>query len=186
MEDIKGNFDYDVIPVGVENFNLSKKEGEFSRIDKASENLENVQEDLLRDGKVPSRETAREVSTTDTIVDLALATLARTSAVKLIKMEKFISSIEDELLSEESLANMPKEQMLNIYGQLRMLRNTTLQNVRDIRKEVDFSELEVKIIAANAKGDMNSVGSTVNEVLDKIMNNADFLEKSIQLQKDQI
>ena len=147
--------------------------------------IEDTNEKLVSENTIPAREIVKDISTTETNIDLTLAALAKVTSVKLMKFEKYLSKIEDELFSDETLATMDKTQLMSLYTQARMLKKDSFDQLKQIKKDIDFSNLEINIMSMNAKNSTETFSEDINEILDKVINSEDFIIKAKEIQKEE-
>ena len=167
---------------------MEEREENFSKANEYTKTIEESNEELLRDNKIPDRNIAKIISSTELSIDLALAAQAKQLSHKMLKLESFLSSIEDMLFTETTLAEMDKSQLMALYTNTRLMKTDAFRMLKEIKKDIDFDKLEVSIMALNAKGDMNQETSAgdVNDVLDKIMKSDSFLDVAIDAQLHEI
>ena len=157
---------------------------EFSKANDYTKKLEESNEELLRDNKIPDREIAKLISSTELSIDIALAAQAKQLSHKLLKLEGFLSKIEDRLFNDETIAELDKSELMALYTNTRLMKTDAFKMLKEIKKDIDFDKLEVSIMALNAKGDMTKEHSSgdVNDVLEKLMKSESFLDVAIQAQ----
>jgi hypothetical protein len=188
MKDIyDAEIEGDLIPVKEPSVIMSDGEQHFQNAVEYTKRLEDSNEELLRDNKIPDRDVAKLVSSTELSIDLSLASQAKQLSHKLLKLEHFLSKIEDRLFNDETIASLNEAELMQLYTNTRMMKQNSFQMLKEIRKEVDFDKLEVSIMALNAKGDMKSADDgNVNDVLEKIMASDNFLDAAVKAQLDEI
>jgi len=157
---------------------------EFSKANDYTKKLEESNEELLRDNKIPDREIAKLISSTELSIDIAFAAQAKQLSHKLLKLEGFLSKIEDRLFNDETIAELDKSELMALYTNTRLMKTDAFKMLKEIKKDIDFDKLEVSIMALNAKGDMTKEHSSgdVNDVLEKLMKSESFLDVAIQAQ----
>jgi len=160
----------------------------FSQANEFTQTLEQSNEDLLKHNKIPDRSIAKIISNTEISIDLALAAQAKQLSHKMLKLERFLSKIEDELFSDTTIAELDKSDLMALYTNTRLMKTDSFRMLKDIKKDIDFDNLEVSIMALNAKGDMNAADqdSDVGDVLDKLMKNEGFLDLAINAQLNEV
>jgi hypothetical protein len=160
----------------------------FQKAVEYTKRLEDSNEELLRDNKVPDRDVAKLVSSTELSIDLALASQAKQLSHKLLKLEHFLSKIEDRLFNDDMIASLNEAELMQLYTNTRLMKTDAFRMLKEIKKEVDFDKLEVSIMALNAKGDMKNSDKdgNVNDVLEKIMSSDNFLDLAVKAQLDEI
>jgi hypothetical protein len=161
---------------------------DFSNATEFTKEIEKSNEELLKHNKIPDRNIAKLISSTEISIDLALAAQAKQLSHKMLKLESFLSKIEDTLFSDDTIAELDKGDLMNLYTNTRLMKTDSFRMLKDIKKEIDFDKLEVSIMALNAKDDMNTVDedSNVNDILDKLMKNEGFLDLAINAQLNEV
>ena len=159
---------------------------EFSKSIKYVKDLEEEQEKLLSgERRVPRKEIAEKVSTTMLEVDLSLVALMKSTANKLLKLEKFLSKIEDIIFNDTTLAELDKGKLLQLYGQTRIMRGELLKSLNELKKEVDTERLEGQIKALHIQNDKNEITS-LDEIVEKILDNENFFQEAVKSNLDEI
>lgn len=161
----------------------------YSEVSEMTDNLHEQTENLVRDKTLPKKEIVSEVSTTDMVIDLALANIAKQTSVKLTKMERFLSKLEDKLYDDAILDNMNKQELMSLYANTRMMRTDAFKMLNEIRKGVDFSALEAQLLSLHSKESMKEGadgGEKMKSMLEGILNNPDFLEQAVKNQKEKL
>ena len=140
---------------------------EYSDVSVMTEQIQEETESLVRDKKIPARAIIDEVSTTELAIDLAMANIAKQTAVKLQKLEGFLGKIEDKLFNDDILEKMNKGDLLLLYTNTRMMRSDAFKMIREIRKDVDFSTLEANLMSLHAKESIKSTegDDSMNSIL---------------------
>jgi hypothetical protein len=161
---------------------------EYSDVSDMTSNIKNETEKLVKDRKIPERSIIGEVSTTEMAIDLAMANLAKQTAVKLQKLESFLGKIEDKLFNDDILDDMNKGDLLLLYTNTRMMRSDAFRMIREIRRDVDFSTLEANLLSLHAKESLsNSTGDeSVNSILESLLSDDSFLENVAKEQSDEL
>jgi len=162
------------------------EQNEYKKAVEYTKSLEETQEKLIAEKSIPDRDVAKDISTTEMAIDIAMAALAKQTSYKLLKLEKFLSKIEDRLFNDETIAELSKSELMELYTATRMMKADAFRTLKEIKKEIDFEKLEADIIASNARGDFKNSNTEVNEVINKIMNSDSFLEKAIEAQLKEV
>jgi len=169
---------------------LTEKPGEFSEITDMTENIHHQTKNLVRDQKLPEKEVIAEISTTDMVIDLSLANIAKTTAMKLTKMETFLGKIEDKLYDDQILDKMNKHELMALYTNTRLMRTDAYKMLVEIRKNTDFSTLEAQLLSLHSKESMreddSSNGGQMRSVIEQIMLDPDFLARAAAKQKENL
>lgn len=161
-------------------------EENYIKANEYTENLETTHEDLLSKKAIPDREIAKDISLTGMSIDIAMAALAKQTSYKLLKLEKFLSKIEDRLFNDETIAELTKSELMDLYTATRMMKTDAFRTLKEIKKEIDFEKLEADIISSNVRGEVKNSNSDINDVLNKVMNSESFLEQAIQAQINEV
>jgi len=160
----------------------------YSDVSAMTENIQEETENLVRDRKIPERTIISEISTAELAIDLAMANLAKQTAVKLQKLEGFLGKIEDKLFNEDILENMNKGDLLLLYTNTRMMRSDAFRMIREIRKDVDFSTLEANLLSLHAKESIKHAtddsNDGMNSILQSLLADENFLQTAEQSQTD--
>ena len=153
---------------------------EFSKSVEYVKDLEEEHEKLLSgEKKVPDKEIADKVSTTMLEIDLSLVALMKSTSHKLLKLEKFLSKIEDIIYSDETLVELDKGKLLQLYGQTRIMRGELLKSLNELKEKVDTERLEGQIQSLNIQNNKNEITS-LDEIVEKILSDDKFLEESFK------
>lgn len=166
--------------------NLDDESSEYSDISSMTDHLGGETERLVRDQKLPEKEVIGQVSTTDMVIDLALANIAKQTSIKLQKFEKFLGKIEDQLFKDSTLQEMTKSDLLTLYTSTRMMRTDAFRMLKEIRKDVDFSNLEASLLSLHSKESMRESehhGNKMKGLLETLLTNADFLDQAAAHQR---
>jgi len=147
----------------------SSGNGEYSEVSDMTDRIKQETESLVKDRKIPERNIIHEVSTAELAIDLAMANLAKVTAVKLQKLEGFLGKIEDKLFNDDILDDMNKGDLLLLYTNTRMMRSDAFKMIREIRKEVDFSTLEANLLSLHAKESLKSDDDDDDDKLQSIL-----------------
>jgi len=159
---------------------------DFSKSVEYVKDLEEEHEKLLSGEKrVPDKEIADKVSTTMLEIDLSLVALMKSTSHKLLKLEKFLSKIEDIIYSDETLVELDKGKLLQLYGQTRIMRGELLKSLNELKEKVDTERLEGQIQSLNIQNNKNEITS-LDEIVEKILSDDKFLEESIRTQLNTI
>lgn len=156
----------------------TEENSEYSDVSDMTDNIKKETEKLVKERKIPERSIIAEVSTAELAIDLAMANLAKQTAVKLLKMEGFLGKIEDKLFNDDILENMNKGDLLLLYTNTRMMRSDAFRMIREIRKEVDFSTLEANLMSIHAKESVKSHAEgddPMNSILESLLSDENFL-----------
>jgi len=157
-----------------------QENNEFSKSSEYTKELEEEQEKLLSGKtKVPDIKILDRVSTTMLEIDLSLVALMKSTSHKLIKLENFLSKIEDIIFSNETLVDLDKGKLLQLYGQTRIMRGELLKSLNELREKVDTERLEGQIQSLNIKNDSDEI-SSLDEIVEKILSDENFLEESLK------
>ena len=150
---------------------------EYSDVSDMTQNIQEETESLVRDKKIPERSIISEVSTTELAIDLAMANIAKQTAVKLQKLEGFLGKIEDKLFNDEILDKMNKGDLLLLYTNTRMMRSDAFKMIREIRKDVDFSTLEANLMSLHAKESIKDAEGDdgMKSILQTLLSDENFL-----------
>jgi len=173
--------------VGKEPTNLGGDDTQFREATKITKDIEKSNEELLRENKTPDRSMAKKVSKTELSIDLALAATAKQYSQKILKFETFLAKIEDKIFNDETIAELTSGDLLTLYTNTRLMKSETFKTLQAIKKDIDFDKLEINILALNAKDENSSDDSTpsdVSDILDKVMENENFLELAMDAQLD--
>ncbi len=163
---------------------------EFSAISDMTENLGHQTEQLVQHQKLPEKEVIGEVSTTDMVIDLSLANIAKQTSVKLSKMETFLSRIEDRLYDDKTLEKMNKHELMALYTNTRLMRTDAFKMLAEIRKTVDFSALEAQLLSMHSKASMQDEstgqGDKMKGILEQMMTDPNFILSAAANQKTKL
>ena len=159
---------------------------EYSEVSDMTENIKNENESLVRDQKIPAKEIIDEVSVTNMVIDLSMASIAKQASVKLLKMETFLGKIEDRLFSDKSLDGMSKGDLAALYTSTRMMRTDAFRMLKDIKKDVDFGSLEDSLLSLHSKASLKEgteTGEQMKSILQTLMADDSFLKTAEKNQK---
>jgi len=150
---------------------------EYSEVSDMTQGIQDETEALVRDKKIPARAIISDVSTTELAIDLAMANIAKQTAVKLQKLEGFLGKIEDKLFNDDILDKMNKGDLLLLYTNTRMMRSDAFRMIREIRKDVDFSTLEANLMSLHAKESIKDAegDDNMNSILQTLLSDENFL-----------
>ena len=159
---------------------------EYSDVSEMTQNIQDETESLVRDKKIPERSIISEVSTAELAIDLAMANIAKQTAVKLQKLEGFLGKIEDKLFNDDILEKMNKGDLLLLYTNTRMMRSDAFKMIREIRKDVDFSTLEANLMSLHAKESIKDAegDDSMNSILQTLLSDENFLNDAASEQRD--
>lgn len=160
---------------------------EYSEVSDMTENIKEETEKLVRDRKIPERNIINDITTAELAIDLAMANIAKQTAVKLQKLETFLGKIEDKLFNDDILDDMNKGDLLLLYTNTRMMRSDAFKMIREIRKDVDFSTLEANLLSLHAKEsikDATDEEDGMNSLLQSLLSDENFMSTAEQVQKD--
>lgn len=168
---------------------IAEENTEYSDVSTMTGNIKSETESLVRDRKIPERSIINEVSTTELAIDLAMANLAKTTAVKLQKLEGFLGKIEDKLFKDDILDDMNKGDLLLLYTNTRMMRSDAFRMIREIRKDVDFSTLEANLLSLHAKeslkeSDDEDGADKMQSILQTLLHDENFLSTAEEEQRN--
>lgn len=167
-----------------------KPKKDYSDVSRMTGNLHTQTENLVRDQKLPEKTVISEISTTDMVIDLALANIAKQTSIKLSRMETFLSALEDKLFDESMLETMSKTEMMSLYANTRMMRTDAFRMLKEIRKDVDFAGLEAQLLSLHSKESMRETtdgqGDKMKSMLENILMNPDFLSQAVASQKTKL
>lgn len=168
MDDLES--ECDIIEASVEST-------EYSEVSDMTQSIQEETEALVRDKKIPARAIIADVSTTELAIDLAMANIAKQTAVKLQKLEGFLGKIEDKLFNDDILDKMNKGDLLLLYTNTRMMRSDAFRMIREIRKDVDFSTLEANLMSLHAKESIKDAegDDSMNSILQTLLSDENFL-----------
>jgi len=157
---------------------------DFKKIKEYTKDLESEQEKLLSGEKdIPDKDLAKTISKTSLEIDLALIALMKSTSYKILKLEKFLSDIEAIIYSEETLKELDKGKLLQLYAQTRIMRGELLKSLNDLREKIDIDRIEGQIQALNIQNEKNEI-TTLDEIVEKILKDEKFLEKAVEVNKD--
>ena len=162
---------------------------EYSDVSEMTKRLGEETENLVRDHKIPAKDIIGQVSVTDMVIDLAMASLAKQTSVKLQKLETFLGKLEDKLFDEKNLAKMKPNDLANLYTSTRMMRTDAFRMLKEIKKDVDFTSLEANLLSLHAKkslDDDTDENHQMRSILESILMNEDFLETAVGIQVDDL
>lgn len=159
---------------------------QYSDVSDMTEFLGDQTEKLVRENVLPEKGIISQVSTTDMVIDLALANIAKQTSVKLQKFETFLGEIEDRLFDQDSLKEMSKADLLTLYTSTRLMRTDAFKMLKEIRKDVDFSGLEASLLSMHSKESLKedaAGGNQVHGLLEKIISDPNFIQKAQATQR---
>ena len=166
----------------LEEYGEEEAHTEYSEVSTMTENIQDETVSLVKEQKIPERNIISEVSTSELAIDLAMANLAKQTAVKLQKLEGFLGKIEDKLFNEKILDDMNKGDLLLLYTNTRMMRGDSFRMLREIRKEVDFASLEANLLSLHAKESVKNAGDDagdrMNSILEQLFTDDSFIKNA--------
>lgn len=150
-------------------------------------NLQN--EEMVKSNTLPKKGVVKQIATTALAMDLSFASQAKSIALKMNKIDDFLSSIEDKLFTEETLQDLSKTELLGLYTNTRLMKADSFKQMKEIRKDIDFESLEAVLLSLHAKEDINNnnsneSGGEVQSLLSNLFDDAAFTNKTQQLEKD--
>ena len=152
---------------------------EYSDVTTMTENIASETENLVEHQTIPKRDIISEVSTAELAIDLAMANIAKQGAVKIQKLEGFLGKIEDKLFQEDILEDMSKGDLLLLYTNTRMMKADAFRMIREIRKDVDFANLEANLLSLHAKESVKEAsGDKMNSILEELFSDDTFLKSA--------
>jgi len=162
--------------------------GDFSKISKYTHLLDLENEKLVEKNSLPVKEVISQVATTNVAVDLAFASVARATALKLQKLEKFLGIIEDRLFKEETIENLSNSDLLTLYQTTRIMKTDAFRMLKEIRKEIDFDKLEATLLSLHSKEELsetqnNDNANEVKSMLELLLNSKEFTEALAEKQR---
>ena len=162
---------------------------DYSEVSEMTVRIQEDTENLVREQKIPDKDIIGQVSVTDMVIDLAMASLAKQTSVKLQKLETFLGKLEDKLFDEKNLAKMKPNDLANLYTSTRMMRTDAFRMLKEIKKDVDFTSLEANLLSLHAKkslDDDTDENHQMRSILESILMNEDFLETAVGIQVDDL
>ena len=162
---------------------------EYSEVSEMTERLKVEAEKLVKDQKLPAKDIIGQVGVTEMVIDISMASLAKQTSIKILKLEKYLGKVEDRLFKDDALDNMSKTELSNLYASTRMMRTDAFKMLKEIKKDVDFASLEANLLSLHAKksleDDEGVEGSEkTKSILETLLLDADFLDAATQLQTD--
>lgn len=136
----------------------TKSSNTFSKYNTVNSELDIAIEKLLNGGNLPENKMLEELYTTPLSIDLVFSSLARKSSLKLMEMENFLSKLEDKVLNDEVLSELNTKELIVLYDVVRESRKESLAFIKDVRENVDYMELQAKVLSAANKKDFEDVG----------------------------
>ena len=162
---------------------------EYSEVSDMTKRLSEETENLVRDQKIPAKDIIGQVSVTDMVIDLAMASLAKQTSVKLQKLETFLGKLEDKLFDDKNLGQMKPNDLANLYTSTRMMRTDAFRMLKEIKKDVDFTSLEANLLSLHAKkslDDDSDENHQMKSILESILTNSDFLDTAVEIQVEDL
>jgi len=162
---------------------------DYSDISTLTEHLEQQTEELVRSQKLPEKDIVGQVSTTDMVIDLALANIGKQTALKMTKLEKFLSKIEDQLFKDSTLEEMTKSDLLTLYTSTRMMKSDGFKMLKEIRKDVDFENLEASLLSMHSKESLKEdegSGGKMQSILNALLGDGSFLKTAQEKQRQNL
>jgi len=183
-------YDYPVLN-GDELDGVTKRNNEalindFTRISDYNNNINDQNEEMVKNNTLPGKGVVQQITTTSLAMDLSFASQAKSIALKMNKIEDFLSSIEDRLFNEETLMDLSKTELLNLYTSTRLMKSDAFKQMKEIRKDIDFENLEAVLLSMHAKEDINNKdieSGEVQSLLSKLFDSSAFLNKSKQIEE---
>jgi hypothetical protein len=164
-----------------------KKQNNFSKVNEANPEIDKSLEKVIFNKEIPGNEVIGEISTMNLSLDLALASVAKKGALKIIKMENFLSKIEDELFTEENLENLDIVELMQMYQLVRISRNETIKNIKEIRQDVNFENLEASILSMNNKQQLTDISNgEIKGLLQGLLENPTIVEQIKKKQREKL
>ena len=152
---------------------------EYSKVSDMTVRIKEETENLVEHQTIPKRDIIGEVSTAELAIDLAMANIAKQGAVKIQKLEGFLGKIEDKLFTDEILNDMSKGDLLLLYTNTRMMKSDAFRMIREIRKDVDFANLEANLLSLHAKESVKEAsGDKMNSILEELFSDDTFLKSA--------
>ncbi|MCK5536283.1 MAG: hypothetical protein KAI79_05610 [Bacteroidales bacterium] len=162
---------------------------DYSKVSDMTKRLSEETENLVRDQKIPAKDIIGQVSVTDMVIDLAMASLAKQTSVKLQKLETFLGKIEDKLFSDKTIKGMSAPELAGLYANTRLMRTDAFKMLKDIKKDVDFTSLEANLLSLHAKkslDDDTDENHQMRSILESILMDNDFLEQAVEMQVEDL
>ena len=162
---------------------------DYSKVSDMTKRLSEETENLVRDQKIPAKDIIGQVSVTDMVIDLAMASLAKQTSVKLQKLETFLGKIEDKLFSDKTIKDMSAPELAGLYANTRLMRTDAFKMLKDIKKDVDFTSLEANLLSLHAKkslDDDTDENHQMRSILESILMDNDFLEQAVEMQVEDL
>jgi len=164
--------------------------GDFSKISKYTQLINDQTEKLVDKNKLPAREIINQIATTDIVIDLAFASLARQTALKILELETFLSKIEDRLFDQETIANLSNADLLNLYQTTRIMKSDSFKTLSSLRKDIDFDKLEATLLALHNKEQLKDLNDTesgkVRSILEQLLTSPEFTKSFSKQQEKKI
>jgi len=161
---------------------------EYSEISDLTKHLEDQTHDLVKSQKLPEKDIIGQVSTTDMVIDLAMANIGKQTALKMSKLESFLGKIEDQLFKDSTLEEMTKSDLLALYTSTRMMKADGFKMLKEIRKDVDFENLEASLLSMHSKESLKDEGSgdKMKGILNALLGDSNFLRSAQKKQKEKL
>ena len=162
---------------------------DYSEVSEMTKRLGEETENLVRDQKIPAKDIIGQVSVTDMVIDLAMASLAKQTSVKLQKLELFLGKIEDKLFDDKTLEGMSSSDLAGLYANTRLMRTDAFRMLKDIKKDVDFTSLEANLLSLHAKKSLDDDSDEHNQmrsILETILTDSDFLDAAVESQTKEL
>ena len=160
---------------------------DYSEVSEMTVRIQEDTENLVREQKIPDKDIIGQVSVTDMVIDLAMASLAKQTSVKIQKLETFLGKLEDRLFDDKNLSKMKPGDLANLYTSTRMMRTDAFRMLKEIKKDVDFSALEANLLSLHSKEAMNADvegGDKMKSLLQSLLTDDSFIEKAESKQKN--
>lgn len=164
--------------------------GDFSKISKYTQLINDQTEKLVDKNKLPAREIINQIATTDIVIDLAFASLARQTALKILELETFLSKIEDRLFDQETITNLSNADLLNLYQTTRIMKSDSFKTLSSLKKDIDFDKLEATLLALHNKEQLKDLNDTesgkVRSILEQLLTSPEFTKSFSKQQEKKI
>lgn len=165
--------------------------GDYSKISKYTHLLDSETENLIGKNSLPAKEVIKQVATTNVAVDLAFASMAKTTALKMQKLERFLGTIEDKLFKDETIENLSNSDLLTLYQTTRIMKTDSFRMLKDLRKDVDFDDLEATLLSLHNKEELadsqNEAGAgEVKSMLEQLLTSDAFTSAASETQNKKL
>jgi len=165
--------------------------GNYSKVSKYTQLLDSETENLIGSNSLPAKEVIKQVATTNIAVDLAFASMAKTTALKMQKLEKFLGTIEDKLFKDETIENLSNGDLLTLYQTTRIMKTDSFKMLKDLRKDIDFDDLEATLLSLHNKEELadsqNEDGANeVKSMLEQLLTSDAFTSAAADAQSKKL